>query len=130
VILAYQSPRDFVTGQTIDVSHALSWQNGKEFHHFFPQAYLRSVGVSPVKASSLANIVYLSAVSNKAISDRAPAEYLHELMAKNETQTKDWLATNLVEADAIDAALANDYERFLEARAATIDRKARQLAGW
>ncbi len=130
VMLAYQSPRDFISGQTIDVSYALSWQNAKEFHHFFPQAYLRSVSVSAAKTSSLANIVYLSSVSNKAISDRAPADYLHELLAKNEAQTRKWLATNLVEADAIEAALANNYDGFLEARATTIDRIARQLAGW
>jgi hypothetical protein len=130
VILAYQSPRDFVSGQTIDVSQALSWQNGKEFHHFFPQAYLKSVGVSSAKASSLANIVYLSSASNKAISDRAPADYLHELLVKDETQTRQCLATNLVNANAINAALANNYDEFLEARSTTIDDQARNLAGW
>ncbi len=130
VILAYQAPRDFVTGQAIDVSQALSWQNGKEFHHFFPQAYLKNIGISPAKASSLANIVYLSSVSNKAISDRVPADYLHELLEKSEADTREWLATNLVEDDALQAALANNYDAFLEARAATIDRVARELAGW
>ena len=130
VMLAYQGPRDFISGQKIDVSHALSWQNSKEFHHFFPQAYLKSIGVSNAKASSLANIVYLSSVSNKAISDRAPADYLHELLIKNEGQTRQWLATNLIEAEAIQAALANNYDAFLDARSATIDRVARKLAGW
>jgi hypothetical protein len=130
LLLAYQSPRDFVTGQAIDIPHALAWQNAKEFHHFFPQAYLKSIGVSTSKASALANMVYLSSASNKAISDRAPADYLKELLAKNEQQTREWLATNLIENDAINAALANDYAAFLGARSETIDREARRLAGW
>jgi hypothetical protein len=130
VILAYQKPLDFISGQTIDVSRALSWQNGKEFHHFFPQAYLKATGVSQSKASSLANMVYLSSASNKTISDRAPADYLKDLMMQDDVQTRARLLTNLVEEDALQAALVNDYGAFLEARAATIDRVARQLAGW
>ncbi|MEX5708812.1 DUF262 domain-containing protein [Parafrankia sp. FMc6] len=42
LILAYEDPLDLLTGQRIDVGKALSWQNDKEFHHFFPKAYLRS----------------------------------------------------------------------------------------
>jgi hypothetical protein len=130
LLLAYQSPKDFVTGQAIDVAQALSWQNAKEFHHFFPQAYLRKKGVSASKTSALANMVYLSSVSNKMIGDKAPSAYLRELFDKDEPRTREWLRTNLVDDAAIDAALTDDYSSFLEARSNSVDRVARNLAGW
>lgn len=130
LILAYQSPRDFLTGQNIDVHHALAWQNSKEFHHVFPQAFLKSKGITGSQVSSLANMVYLSSASNKVISDQAPATYLKDLLDQHGSDARDWLATNLIDATAIDAALANDYDRFLQARAQRIHAVAKQLAGW
>src|SRR5262249_8838703 len=130
LILAYQSPKDFLSGMQIDVDKALAWQNGKEFHHFFPQAFLKSKGVSSQKASSLANMVYLSSVSNKAISDRAPSDYVAALLKDHGEDAKGWLASNLVGPEAIEAALKDDFDGFLAARSAEINARAIQLGGW
>jgi hypothetical protein len=130
IILAYQGPKDFLTGQAIDVDKALAWQNSKEFHHFFPQAYLRKKGVSTSRISSLANMVYLSSVSNKLISDRAPSEYVAQLLAEHGAEARAWLATNLIDDAAIDAALSDDYEAFLAARSNAINEHAKIQAGW
>jgi hypothetical protein len=130
LMLAYQMPRDFLTGQAIDVAEALSWQNSKEFHHFFPQAFLKKLGVTSSKASALANMVYLSSASNKAISDRAPSQYLSELLTAHGQKARDWLATNLVDDKAIACALKDDFDGFLDARSRTIDAVASKLAGW
>lgn len=130
LILAYERPHDFLTGLAIDVSKALAWQNSKEFHHFFPQAFLRSQGVSNTKSSALANIVYLSSASNKSISDRAPSEYLRELLDKYPDSARRWLASNLVDDTAVDATLNNDYDGFLDARSRSIESRALQLARW
>ena len=130
IVLAYQSPKDFLTGQAIDVDKALAWQNGKEFHHFFPQAYLKAKGVAASRISSLANMVYLSSASNKLISDRAPSEYVAKLLAEHTPEARAWLATNLIDDVAIDAALANDYDAFLIARSNAINERAKIQAGW
>lgn len=130
IILAYQGPKDFLTGQAVDVDKALAWQNNKEFHHFFPQAYLRSKGVSAPRISSLANMVYLSSASNKQISDQAPADYLAKLLAEHGANAHAWLATNLIDEAAINAALADDYDAFLAARALAINERAQSHAGW
>ena len=42
MLLAYHAPVDFLTKQRIDVNRALAWTNGREFHHFFPQDYLKN----------------------------------------------------------------------------------------
>lgn len=130
IILAYQGPKDFLTGQAIDVDKALTWQNSKEFHHFFPQAFLRAKDVTASRISSLANMVYLSSASNKLISDRAPSEYLAKLLAEHGAEARAWLATNLIDDAAIDAALADDYDAFLAARAEFINERAKIQAGW
>ena len=79
IFLAYQHPVDLLTGQKIDTDNALSWINQKEFHHFFPQAYLKNVGFNTNKINCLANIVFLTSSSNKFISDKSPSQYLLEI---------------------------------------------------
>jgi hypothetical protein len=130
LILAYQMPKDCLTGQAIDVKEALAWQNAKEFHHFFPQAFLKAKGVPSSKASALANIVYLTSSSNKQISDRSPSAYVSELLKLHGAKAKQWLASNLIDEAAITAALKDDYDGFLNARSAAIDNESSKLAGW
>lgn len=130
IVLACQGPRDFLTGQAIDVDKALAWQNTKEFHHFFPQAFLKAKGLSAAKISALANMVYLSSISNKQVTDRAPSDYLAKLLDEHGEKAKAWLATNLIDQSAIDAALKDDYDGFLNARAAAINVRAKAQAGW
>lgn len=130
LILAYQGPKDLVTGQTIDVDKALAWQNNKEFHHFFPQAHLRVRGVASPKISALANMVFLSSASNKTVSDKAPSEYVAKLLAEHGDHARAWLASNLINDEAIQAALKDDYDAFLDARATAINDQANKQAGW
>jgi hypothetical protein len=130
LLLAYQNPLDIITGQSIDISTALSWQNSKEFHHFFPQAFLKKNGIAMSKVSILSNIIYLSSGSNKTISDQAPSVYIKDLLANHGAEAERWLAANLVDNAAIAAALKDDYDGFLQARSRTIDDYAQGLAQW
>jgi hypothetical protein len=41
IVLAHHQPVDLLTGQSIDTTKALAWSNTKEFHHFFPQEFLK-----------------------------------------------------------------------------------------
>ena len=130
LILAYQTPVDILTGQTIDVAKALAWQNSKEFHHIFPQAFLKTRGLTSAQVSPLANMAYLTSASNKKISDQAPSVYFKALLDEHGDAAKGWLAHNLIDQAAIDAALKDDFEAFLDARSNAIHGVARQLTGW
>lgn len=130
LILAYQTPLDFLTGQKIDVSKSLAWQNSKEFHHIFPQAFLKARGISSAQASPLANMAYLTSSSNKQISDQAPSAYFRKLLHDHGDNAKKWLASNLIDDAAVEAALKDDYKLFLEARANAIHSVAGHLTGW
>ncbi len=124
LMLAYEEPLDLVTGQRIDVGRALSWQNDKEFHHFFPRAFLRSRGVNNARANVCGNLVMLSSVSNIWVSDRPPSQYLQDLAdIEGEPALRRRLSTCLVEEEAYQAALRDDFDTFLRVRAETLHRR-------
>ncbi|MET7766873.1 DUF262 domain-containing protein [Streptomyces sp. NPDC005393] len=130
LLLSYAEPLDLATGQRIDVGKALSWQNDKEFHHFFPRAHLRSKGVSQARANVCGNLVMLTSLSNIWITDRAPSQYLRDLCdTEGETAVRQRLASCLVEEDAFQAALRDDYDAFLRARSETLHRQLVKLLG-
>ncbi|NTW50580.1 MAG: DUF262 domain-containing protein [Chlorobiales bacterium] len=130
IVLSYQKPIDILTGQNIDTKAALAWQNVKEYHHFFPQDYLKKKGFSSGKINALANIVMISSTSNKKISARSPADYLCDVEAAAGDQLYNWLDTNLISPEAFIAAKKENYEEFLSERAKTIHAHIKRLAGW
>lgn len=130
LILAFQRPRDLLTGAFIDVGSALYHGNSKEYHHFFPQDYLKNRGIAVRRANSLANFVFLSAASNKTITNRAPSNYLTQVEKHLGIEINQVLESNLISPAAYDAAMADDFESFLELRSESIQTKALELARW
>jgi hypothetical protein len=130
IVLAHHAPVDLLTGQRVDCSKALAWTNVKEFHHFFPQQFLSSQGVTGTRINSLANIVMLSSASNKTISDKAPSIYLKDVVTAAGQNLDNWLACNLISKEAFEAALKDDYDTFLNLRAATIHEAVLAKTDW
>lgn len=130
IVLSYQNPRDLLTGQSIDTKAALAWQNEKEYHHFFPQDYLKQKGQSAARINALANIVMLTSASNKKISARPPSDYLVEVEKAAGANLDVWLRSNLIPPAAFAAAKANNYDAFLAERASSIHAQIKALAGW
>ncbi|WP_208869751.1 hypothetical protein [Micromonospora cremea] len=130
LMLAFNKPLDLLNGQRVDVGKSLSWSNDKEYHHFFPQAYLARRRIGASKANVVGNIVLLTSKSNIDIRDSAPSEYLNEII---EREGRDNLVrrmeSNLVPKDALDAALADDYGAFLKIRAQHVHQVAQAMAG-
>ena len=130
IFLAYQHPVDLLTGQKIDTDNALSWINQKEFHHFFPQAYLKNVGFNTNKINCLANIVFLTSSSNKFISDKSPSQYLLEIENAADSNLQYWLDSNVIPYEAFLAAKEDDFESFLNIRSIAINEKILGHANW
>ncbi|MGW1654065.1 GmrSD restriction endonuclease domain-containing protein [Streptomyces atratus] len=130
LLMSYEKPLDLNTGRVIDVADALSWQNTKQFHHFFPRAYLKKEGVKTGKDNVCGNLIMLSAITNNWISDRRPSAYLKDLADwHGEEVLRTRLRTCLIEEDAYQAALRDDYDAFLRARSATLHRRLLELIG-
>jgi hypothetical protein len=119
-----------LTGQNIDTIGALSWTNTKEYHHFFPQDYLKQKGVSGGKINCLANIIMLTSASNKIISNRAPSDYLKDVEAAAGANLINWLNKNLISKEAYEAARTDDYESFLDLRSKLIHEELLKKANW
>jgi hypothetical protein len=130
LLLSYRDTVDLLTGQRIDPRRSLSWSNDKEFHHFFPKDYLRNKKITAARANAVANIVLLTSASNIAISNRAPSVYLRSIIddvGRDELLNR--ASLSLVPEAAIDAALDDDYERFLQLRSDELHQVALDLVG-
>lgn len=129
LMLTHNQPRDLVTGQAVTLDDALAWENAREYHHIFPDAYLKEK-YSRDQRSALANFALISSASNKTISDKAPAEYFLELKSTLGQDFDAVMESNLISKDAVDAALENDFDAFIWERAETLQSFALTLCGW
>lgn len=130
LMLAQSAPMDLVTGQVIDIDKSLAWSNDKEFHHFFPQAFLSRKGVGASKANVPGNIILLTSRSNIAISDSAPSTYLRDVInASGREALIERLKSNLIPEAALDAALQDDFGAFINLRSVYLHEIAERLAG-
>lgn len=121
LLLAQQNPLSLVSGQVIDLSAALQSYNRNEFHHLYPQSYLRSVNVPADEQSPLANMCFINSIDNKTLGGFSPSVYRFNISA---------------DSAVLDRALcpeeelfADDYPSFLEARSELLLEAAQSLIG-
>ncbi|MBI9076253.1 MAG: DUF262 domain-containing protein, partial [Desulfatibacillum sp.] len=82
-LLAYQEPKDFRdNGKVILDNSWLKVANSKNYHHFFPKAYLK--GKTVLDSNSLMNITLVSDHLNKRkIGAKAPSVYIGDFADQN-----------------------------------------------
>jgi hypothetical protein len=112
--MAKFSPVDLIKNQRVDIGKALSQYNRKEFHHVFPQAFLKKRGLSNDKIFCVLNFCFLSSASNKQISGKAPSDYFFSIIPQEDYTTV--LNSNLLPV-AKDIYQNDNYEAFTEKRA-------------
>lgn len=117
VLLANKIPLNLTNGGTIDIGEALSSFSRKEYHHVFPDAFLKSKDEPTENISSICNFCLLPSDSNKTISDKSPSEYFSKIIPKNKHNTI--LESNLLPA-GMELYQNNDYENFLIERSKKI----------
>jgi hypothetical protein len=130
LILAHGAPLDLLNGQKIDTGKSLSWSNDKEYHHFFPQAYLARQRIPASRSNVVGNIVLLTSKSNIEIRDSSPSTYLNEIIRREgREKLLERMASNRVPPEALEPALADNYDEFLKLRARHIHSVAQALSG-
>ncbi len=118
-LLAYHEPKDFQdNGKVILDNSWLKVANSKNYHHFFPKAYLRKNNIG--NENSLVNITLVSADLNKRkIKAKAPSIYIQDFLDENE-ELPTSIKSHLIEDLDNFGVKSDDYLVFLEKRANAI----------
>ena len=126
-LLAQQGPKDFRSDADVILDNSwLKAANSKNYHHFFPRAYLKGRGVA--NANSVVNITFVSDRLNKRkIGSRAPSDYIGEFAQKNPDMNRT-LDTHMIAMDGF-GIREDDYGAFLGARAERMAKELETRAG-
>ena len=116
-LLAYQEPKSFVDNSIVRISNDwLKRANSKNYHHFFPRAFLERAGVDQVRINNIVNITVVDDFLNKReIRANTPSVYMSRSRERNVTLNTA-MATHLIEPDS-DGVWTDDYDTFLNQRA-------------
>ena len=124
-LLAYREPKDFQdNGRVILDNSWLKVASSKNYHHFFPKAFLKNK--TTMNSNSLMNITFVSDHLNKRkIGAKAPSVYIADFKDENPDINKS-LNSHFIDLDGFGIE-SNDYEVFLKQRSELIfeDLKAR-----
>ncbi len=117
-LLAYQEPKDFRdNGKVILDNSWLKVANSKNYHHFFPKAYLK--GKTVFDSNSLMNITLVSAHLNKRkIGAKAPSVYIGDFADQN-SEINTALNSHYIDIKGFGIE-SNDYQQFLKSRSEKI----------
>lgn len=122
LLLAQQQPMSFVSGQVISLGQVLRDYNRNEFHHCYPQAYLKAEGRESSDISRLVNFVFMSSADNKILGGVAPSSYRTHIPTNHETQ--------ILERALCPTSLFDDnYERFKDDRSKLLAKAGQALIG-
>ncbi|AXY58132.1 DUF262 domain-containing protein [Acinetobacter chinensis] len=115
-ILAYQRPVSFIDGAIVHISNNwLQRANSKNYHHFFPKAYLNKLNIFENQSNHIANITIVDDFLNKRkIGAKAPSEYMTTFQKQN-SSLDDHMQTHLIHLNE-SGIFENDYELFITRR--------------
>lgn len=119
-LLAYQQPKSFDTSGLVILDNSnLKIASSRNYHHFFPKAYLATAypGEEP---NLIANITLIDGYSNKhRIGKKAPSKYVNTF-SKDNPSLSAALETHLIADIFTYGVSTDDYSTFIHRRARAI----------
>lgn len=101
--------------------------NGKNYHHFFPRAYMRKNGFEDEIVDNIVNIIIVDDYTNKyRIKDKAPSEYIREFSEINKKIGVS-LASHFIGDLESFGIKTNNYNEFFSKRAEWINQELSKL---
>ncbi|MFH5227863.1 GmrSD restriction endonuclease domain-containing protein, partial [Antrihabitans spumae] len=113
----------------------------REYHHLFPDSLLSTSTAAGVRSYLALNCALISWSTNRTISNKSPLQYLEDRVSKSslgQTGIRDRLSTHLIPFDELSGAgpygngstsnIIEDYQEFLNARAAVVESAIARLA--
>lgn len=116
-LLTYQQPKSFRDNAIVIVDNSwLKQANSKNYHHFFPRAYLNKCGVDEFDINHIANITIVDDFINKReIKAKAPSMYMKKYVDSNEA-IDEAMESHLIGSLDQFGIWNDDYDTFLEKR--------------
>ena len=126
-LLAYQQPQSFTDNALVNINNSwLKQANSKNYHHFFPKAYLSKKGEENFYINHIANITIVDDFLNKrTIRDKAPSRYIADFQKTN-PQLDEALKTHLIGDPGEWGILSDDYDLFYEKRLECFSRELKK----
>ena len=123
-------PRDFHACKPI--TRALLGEGDVDDHHIFPDAHLRTQGISDAKRRDcVLNRTLIDRATNQSLSSRDPKDYFWEMRARLGAAPFDQLLdSHLLPSSEQSPLLASDYRAFLEWRCQRIGRAIKEATGY
>ncbi len=123
-VFAHKEPKSFVDNSIVRLDNAyLKQANSKNYHHFFPKAWLEKEGEDWRRINHVANITLVDDFLNKrVIRAQSPKAYMKGFIKDNQDIDR-CLATHLIKLNDAYGVLTNDYAKFFDARCKAISRE-------
>lgn len=123
-ILAYHRPLSFIDNSIVHINNNwLKQANSKNYHHFFPRAYLKKQGEDEFYINHILNITIVDDFLNKRkIKAKAPSVYMKEFTKVN-LSLQDTMKTHLIDNLDEFGIWEDDYDQFFEKRAEIISQE-------
>jgi hypothetical protein len=123
-LLAFKQPKSFIDDAQVNVRNDwLKQSNSKNYHHFFPRAYLEKQGYEDRDINNVVNITIVDDYLNKRkIRARAPSDYMKEFSLSN-SSLESSMATHLISKLDKFGIWDDDYQKFLKQRAIKISKE-------
>ncbi|HHX6980122.1 TPA: GmrSD restriction endonuclease domain-containing protein [Pseudomonas aeruginosa] len=125
LLMAQCEPLDLVNGARIDLGRSLSSFNRKQYHHIFPNDFLKKMDVDRSGRFTVVNFCFLPADSNRKISNKSPSDYFFNLVPAD--LFTEICSSNLMPTER-EIYAQDNYKDFLSKRATLIKIKAIELA--
>ncbi len=103
---------DFADGSPVSYDNLTK----REYHHLFPDAWLREQGVAKKDIYLALNCALVTWKTNRNMGAKAPSVYIHQRLGGNvdHADIQRRLASHLIEMDTL---ISDDYQKFLSVRA-------------
>jgi hypothetical protein len=120
-LYAYHEPKSFNDNAKVNIQNNwLKQSNSKNYHHFFPRAYLSKEGVDEGRINNVLNITIVDDYLNKRkIRARPPSDYMAEFKAGNNTLAAS-MQTHLIDDLTGFGVWSDDYDKFIQKRAEAV----------
>ncbi len=123
-IYAYHQPKSFIDDSIVNISNdCLKQANSKNYHHFFPRAYLTKQNIDERNINNILNITIVDDFLNKRkIKDKPPSEYMEKFKKVNPHLSEIMKTHLIMDLDEF-GVWSDNYELFINKRSEVVSKE-------